>query len=269
MSNPLDAIKFTEADGSIAGDAALVGHLVVDMPDRPSAAVPPWTAAQIKGAMDYLVTNVIGPRINDFVDALKATADGSSGADGIGVTTIAGMAGGTVQALLESLKAAVDNAVAGTVPDGSVTDAKMSTDQADIFARFAAHVVNFSLHYYYLGATAGTLTAFTATGTDFDDTAASLLIIKPHLTCGAAPTLSINGGTPRTIKPANAVSLSAGQMLQNGLYFVMWLPGATPLMLILNPEPDTVPNALKVGGHTLYVQSTQPVGAVANDLWAW
>lgn len=273
----IDSLKFTEANGSIETDAAVAGHLIADLADRPSTEVPPMTAEDLKKAFDYLMTHVMGPRFNDLIDALRATTDSASGADGIGVTAIEGLSGATVQELLESIKAAMDAIVAGAVPDEAITTAKlapeavtddrMSNAAGDILARFAAHASDYSMHVLDAGALSGTSTAYTATVDGFDPNAATLLLVRPNVECGASPTININGGGAKTIKPASAASLSAGQMKQNGVYFLMWLPGATPLMMILNPEPYTVPNALKVGGRTIFVQSGTPSGAVTGDLW--
>jgi len=46
--------------------------------------------------------------INNLIDALNSTADGSSGADNLGMTPIDGLAGSSPQAIIESLKSYVD-----------------------------------------------------------------------------------------------------------------------------------------------------------------
>lgn len=38
---------------------------------------------------------------------------------------------------------------------------------------------------------------------------------------------------------------------------------------ITNPTALSVGDSLKVGGHTIYVQSATPTGMVTNDLWFW
>jgi len=70
---------------------------------------------------------------------LGATTDGSSGADKIGATAISGLSGATVQALLEALKTAIDNAVLGSIADGSLTDAKLSDAAGQIKATTTTH----------------------------------------------------------------------------------------------------------------------------------
>ena len=60
---------------------------------------------------------------------LGSTVDNTSGADKIGATTVTGLVGNTVQALLEALKVAIDNVTLGQIPDDSLTTAKMATEQ--------------------------------------------------------------------------------------------------------------------------------------------
>lgn len=73
---------------------------------------------------------------------LQAIADGSSGADKIGATQVSPGSGTTVQSIIEWLYLQITNATAGSIPDGSLTDAKLSNDPAGIKARVAKNLVD-------------------------------------------------------------------------------------------------------------------------------
>ena len=238
----IDSLKFTEVDGSIATDIAVAGHLIAELENRPAEDDPPLNAAQLKQAFDYLSIRVLGPRLNALIDGLMAADDGDAGADNIGATTISGLTGATVQAILEDLKTQLDGVSQGAIPDNSLADAKLSDGSANILARFAAHVLNFATHFRYLGTTGGTSTAYTATDNEFafDTANVNLLAIRAHANCGANPTLTINSGTARTLKPNAAATLSAGQMKANGVYLLLWHNTTPATMYILNPETITL-----------------------------
>jgi hypothetical protein len=57
----------------------------------------------------------------------------------VGTTAIAGVAGATVQAQLESLKGLIDAVVLGGIPDDSITDAKLSTTAGAILDVVTSH----------------------------------------------------------------------------------------------------------------------------------
>ena len=82
-----------------------------------------YTAAQIKTFYDSRGVE-LRTFINGLVGILNSVTDSSSGADNIGVTAISGLSGATVQALLEALKTALDEAILGAIPDGSLTTVK-------------------------------------------------------------------------------------------------------------------------------------------------
>ena len=82
-----------------------------------------YTAAQIKTYYDSRGVE-LRTFINALVGILNSVTDGSSGADNVSATAISGLSGGTVQALLEALKTALDNTVLGQIPDNTLTTAK-------------------------------------------------------------------------------------------------------------------------------------------------
>jgi hypothetical protein len=107
------------------------------------------TATQVKEAFDSRGED-LQTKFNNAVTTLKSVTDSDSGADNIGVTSIPGVTGSTVQAILESLKALDDtnrqyllsqiqDIVLGQIPDGAITDVKLSDDEGQIKQRFASH----------------------------------------------------------------------------------------------------------------------------------
>ncbi len=89
------------------------------------------TAAQLKAKFDEggealkLYVN------NTLIPALQATTNGASGADQIGATAIA-TSGTTVQDILEWLYAQISTITLGQIPDGSLTDVKLSNAAGQI-----------------------------------------------------------------------------------------------------------------------------------------
>ena len=69
---------------------------------------------------------------------LQSTTTGTSGADKIGSGAISGVTGTTVYTQMASLKSQVDFGIMGQIPDGSITDIKLSDASADIKSRFTA-----------------------------------------------------------------------------------------------------------------------------------
>lgn len=78
---------------------------------------------EIKQALDSRAEEV-RVALNNLATALEVATDGNSGADNIGATSIAGLTGATVQAILESMKLQLDNATVGQIPDFSLSMAK-------------------------------------------------------------------------------------------------------------------------------------------------
>lgn len=111
------------------------------------------TAAEIKAALDSQ-PNELKAVLNALIDSLQATTAGDSGAKNLGVSTISGVTGANIQAVLEDLKLQINGAVAGSIPDGSITQAKLafsiatnaaSTTIADTSNKFTANNVEDAL----------------------------------------------------------------------------------------------------------------------------
>lgn len=109
-------------------DTQISTNGVVSAPDKLTG-----TVAQNKAIFDNLIKTTVKTELNGVIDDLTATTDGASGADQIGATSISGLAGGTVQSLLEALntaekadKSATDTALALKVD--KVTGKGLSTN---------------------------------------------------------------------------------------------------------------------------------------------
>lgn len=100
--------------------------IIAALPDKPNASAG-MTAAQLKAWFDSSPEE-LRLSVNSLIDGLLATTDGTSGADQIGATLVAGIAGETVQAILESLKAYTDAQIAtGVSLSGDQTVAGVKT----------------------------------------------------------------------------------------------------------------------------------------------
>lgn len=84
---------------------------VSDLADKPNATM---TAAELKAQFDA-APDEVRIYLNKLIDALSKTTDGDSGADNVKATTISGLSGSTVQAILESLKDYTDNILSGEI----------------------------------------------------------------------------------------------------------------------------------------------------------
>lgn len=94
-------------------------NVIRDLADRPND-VNGLSADQLKAKFDQ-----IGEAITNYINntLLRALEDGSA-AGNIGIEEITGLAAGTVQEALLALKAAVDSAVTGDIPDDSLETGK-------------------------------------------------------------------------------------------------------------------------------------------------
>jgi ABC-type sulfate transport system substrate-binding protein len=66
------------------------------------------------------------------INAFVSTTNGSSGADQVGATQLIAGSGTTVQAILEYLYTQLLNTTVGQIPDGSLTDVKLSDAAGNI-----------------------------------------------------------------------------------------------------------------------------------------
>lgn len=92
---------------------------IVGLPDNISSYAGSAAGVQqaLQNPSDELLT---------YLNAIKAAlTSGTEGAALITTAAISGVTGTNVQAMLASLKALIDFAAIGTIPDGSITDAKL------------------------------------------------------------------------------------------------------------------------------------------------
>jgi hypothetical protein len=158
-----------EMDAAIA---AAISALIAGAPGALDTLNELAAALADDAAFSTTVTNALNARLvaaNNLSDlanvatalvnlGLTSIVDGSSGADLIGATAIAGLTGATVQALLESLKAAVD-AISGGGPHST----EQHTDLAknDATSNFAAHIFGYQAGTIRSGNAAYGITAAT------------------------------------------------------------------------------------------------------------
>jgi hypothetical protein len=101
---------------------------------------PTQTATQLKVIFDKAGTDIVTYLNMVLLPALEENTVGISGAENIGCGAIAGVAGTKVRAMLEDLKAQIDAAVIGTIPDASITASKMAADMTkDITGGIVSH----------------------------------------------------------------------------------------------------------------------------------
>jgi hypothetical protein len=87
------------------------------------------TAAEIKQLFDSR-GNELKTALNALITALQSTTTDNSGAENIGIQSITGVTGSNVQSALEDLRLQINAAVAGTIPNGSITEDKLAFDIA-------------------------------------------------------------------------------------------------------------------------------------------
>jgi hypothetical protein len=114
--------------------------IIAALSDLPNAT-DGLTAAQLKAKFDEN-PEAFKVFVNKLIDQLESTADTTSGAHQIGSAPITGVTGTNVQDKLAALKTLFDGYVIDQIPDGSLTDPKLSNDPADIKARFTDFLGN-------------------------------------------------------------------------------------------------------------------------------
>lgn len=115
---------------------------VGDLSDKPNGTLTP---AELKAWFDA-APNELRLAFNQLIDDLSSVVDGDSGADNIAVTAIAGLTGASVQVVLEALKTQIDSTVLGQIPDGIITDVKLSDGPTEIKQAFVAHKADDMAH---------------------------------------------------------------------------------------------------------------------------
>jgi hypothetical protein len=82
------------------------------------------------------------------INAFVSTTNGSSGADQVGATQILAGSGTTVQTILEWLYTQVTNVTLGQIPDGSLTDVKLSNAAGQIKSNLVIKSIGSQIYSY-------------------------------------------------------------------------------------------------------------------------
>jgi hypothetical protein len=161
------------------------------------------SAAETKVAFDSRGEE-LKTTLNNLVDSINSTTTGNSGAKNVGVESIAGLTGNDVQALLSALKNQMDSTVLGQIPDGAVTEAKLSSD-------VKAGLIDYA-------ATTGTANAYVVTlnpaPTAYTDGMA--ISVKINADATAASTLNANSLGAKSLKKSNGTDVT--NLKTNGVY---------------------------------------------------
>lgn len=142
------------------------------------------TATEIKVALDSQADE-LKIVLNALIDSLKSQVVDDSGAENIGIQPITNVTGTNVQSALEDLRLQINAAVAGTIPDGSITQSKLaftiatdaaSTTIADTGLHFTATNVEGALDELFTSANSVKTNVSSAIGlpATVDDTGATL-----------------------------------------------------------------------------------------------
>lgn len=129
---------------------------IADLPDKPNTL---YTAQQLKEYFDSSPEE-LRVKFNALIDNLLSTTSNNSGADNIKATPISGLGDAntdTVQKILVALKALDDSnkayllsqiqsVVLGQIPDGTITDAKLSNASTDIKQRVQDHLADYTIY---------------------------------------------------------------------------------------------------------------------------
>ena len=219
----MEAYMITDNDFRNKGTSSL--------PDRPSQEG--LRAGEIKTKMDELVTTVVKARFNELIDALSAPTAAAL----LGALAADGVTPSTVRERLNSLQSQLQEVSQGAVADGSVTDAKLSSNETDLLARFGVHAAAVALHATDLGVTEGSGSQYTAQGT-LPSSGRALFMMQTHAPSAAGAALKIGSHEPLALVTSNGQTLSEGRLLRYGVYLLLYQSGVPGTFTVLNPEPS-------------------------------
>ncbi len=115
-----------------------------DLTNRTLYPNPSNTATNIGNQLTNAIKAVTNQLNSEVTNKLSAVTDGASGADQIGATLIVN-AVNTVQAQMEGIYNVAVNVVLGDIPDGSLTDIKLSANAGAINSRVVNNATNIGL----------------------------------------------------------------------------------------------------------------------------
>lgn len=200
--------------------------IISALADKPND-VGGLTAAQLKAKFDEA-----GAALKDYLNnTLTAELEGQNAAGNLGIQTIDGITATTVQAALQALKAAIDNAIAGVLIDGSVTAAKLAagavtTDKLADNSVTAAKIKDGEVGANELAAAAVT-TAKMANGAVTTEKLAGAAVTNEKLASGAVGTDNLKndllvpvskGGTGGSTAEAARQQLGAQGQIQSSSF---------------------------------------------------
>lgn len=190
---------------------------VSDLADKPNQGGG-MTAAQVKAQFDA-APEELRVAYNGLIDLLLGVAAGDSGAHNIGSASIDGVTGATIYEQLVSLKQSVNDAVVGTIPDGSITPIKLAetakaaqnVSVADMDAHFTSENVEGVLRELFTfandgktqvatavtakGVTASPADTFSSLATKIGQIATGTLIVSGDFLLGSAAVTKNNSTT--------------------------------------------------------------------------
>lgn len=160
--------------------------------------------------------NALHGQLRKYIEETLIPELETEGAASIGCPALPGeaeTAGKSVWELLGILAGRISQAAGGIVPDGTVTDAKLSGGADALKSRANSHMADARLHTAVL-VTEGSETAFSASsGLNISELVrGQQVLLLPHTDCGDAPTLSVDGLAPRVLCDAAGEPLSADML---------------------------------------------------------
>lgn len=173
-------MPFTEMTTSVSNHQAVVGD------------DPGLSGDAFKTLLDKAAEDIVDWANGTLLVELQSTTGGSSAAERIGSATITGVAGATPHAQMTDLKNQIDAVVLGTIPDDSLTDAKLVATAGQIKSRVAA--------LQKFPTAGGTGTAITVDCVYFTlADGAQLTFVAAANNSGAATTLNAEGAGAKSV----------------------------------------------------------------------
>jgi len=158
--------------------------------------------------------NLLHGQLREYISEILLAELEREGAAHIGspaLTDLDGTGGKSVWELLCYLAQNLTDFAAGTIPDGTVTDAKLSGNPEALKMRANAHMSSLLIHPLSIS-TAGSDTAYTAeTGRSVTALSRGMeLVVLFHTDCGEAPTPKIDGLVPVALCLHDGENIPAG-----------------------------------------------------------
>jgi hypothetical protein len=181
-----------------------------------------YNSTQIKAFFDSQATE-LKTNHNGVITVLGQTTAGDSGAENIGSATIVGVTGSTVYAQMANIYSQLINIVLGQIPDGSLTDTKLSNTAGQIKDTVTTHLADYVRQPAY-GQTTGSANTYVFASTPalpaLVDGVSAYLDINVANT--GASTLNWDGKGAKAIVDGKGNALIAGKMPLNSIIGVRY-----------------------------------------------